>query len=319
MNALNSKSAPRFRAKGVAFAGVLAAVLCTAAADELLNLQRLRSMPIEQRKVLLDRLKRFEDLSYQDREKLRLLDQKILSLDSPERARYLSIVRRYHLLYQNLDESKKKALDETADPAVKLARAIDFAKAPDQDPSSAKPASADKAALQGNQSFPAPLETVHLIKIWLTIDPKERAKLDKLKELSELVPEIRRRGGKVEWLREPEKEDFDWAKKQIASSPLTKDLDATKKQNRTRFLAQHNFMSRFEPDSVVDSDVLFRFGESLPRLFRARLDASSPELARRRLLLWFTLSEANPEDFPAPKKLGEQPKSSGPASGSSPF
>lgn len=312
------------RARGRVLAAAAAVILGAAAGDALSNLDRIRAMPLERRRDLLQTLKDFDALPGQERERIRELDRKILEKPAEERARAVALARRYRLLYDRLSDADRKTLDDTADPSVKLSRAIDFAKAvAAKRPQPIRRPVAAIRALRLN--YPAPLDTAHLIKQWLTLDPKVRATIDKETEAPAAANQIRSLAGPVEFRFQPEKVDHDEAVKAMKVLPEDSVKTAKTQTERTsveRYLAQAHFMERFEPREDIDREVLFRFAEALPKTFRARLDSLSPERAQRMLAMWFTLVEANAEDFPPPKPAPGQPgaerKASSP-SGGSPF
>ena len=77
-----------------------------ARADQDENLRRLRSMPLEHRRVLAQNLERFDAMGAADREAIRALDRELARQPDPDRARYLAVLRRYHLWLQRLPKER---------------------------------------------------------------------------------------------------------------------------------------------------------------------------------------------------------------------
>ena len=81
-----------------------------ARADQDENLRRLRSMPLEHRRALAQNLERFDAMGAADREAIRALDRELARQPDADRARYLAVLRRYHLWLQRLPKDKREAI-----------------------------------------------------------------------------------------------------------------------------------------------------------------------------------------------------------------
>lgn len=266
------------------------------------NLQRLKSMPLEQRRVLFDAMKRFDSLPYDERRAVRELDAQVEALGPQERGRYRSIIRRYHLWVKQLPaETRRQILDETD-----LQRRVDLVK------NLLKAREEGEAGVRRPLSFtmiqggPAPLEMARIVKIWLNVDPKERVDLDKIADWNELKAKLEQldKSLNVPFEHKARAEDFSFAKARIEkAATVAKNAQKTAKNEDflRNYLAQMSYINRIEVPEDIEPALLTRFTEALPRLVRSRFDALPVEQAKRRLKILYTLVDATPEMFPAPK------------------
>ena len=91
-----------------------------ARADQAENLRRLRSMPLEHRRALAQNLERFDAMGAADREAIRALDRELAGQPDSNRARYLAVLRRYHLWLQRLPKEQRDAI-AAAPPEERMA------------------------------------------------------------------------------------------------------------------------------------------------------------------------------------------------------
>ncbi len=87
--------------------------------DLVANLERLRQMPLAQRRRLDENLRRFDALPAHERQAMIDLDRAINELSDVDRQRYLSVLRRYHVWLRAQDEKARSQL-ATLGPQQKL-------------------------------------------------------------------------------------------------------------------------------------------------------------------------------------------------------
>ena len=97
------------------------APLTTRAGEAEDNLARVKEMSRVDRARMSRALETFDTLDPSEREKVRELNARLAELDPKARARYLEMMRRYHVFYQGLTKDKRAALDREPDSARKLA------------------------------------------------------------------------------------------------------------------------------------------------------------------------------------------------------
>ena len=84
------------------------------------NLARVQAMSHVDRARISKALETFDGLERSNRDAIRELDNRLAELDPESRARYLAVLRRYHIFYQALSKEKRDALDRETDSAKKL-------------------------------------------------------------------------------------------------------------------------------------------------------------------------------------------------------
>lgn len=298
------KDRSRFRSiwKAIAVFVGLAIVLGATTIESIQdNFQRLKSMPIEQRRVLFDAMKRFDSLPYDERRVIRELDAQVESLGPQERGRYRSIIRRYYLWAKQLPAETRRELAAETDLQRKVDLVRKLLKAREEgEVGSRRPLSFTMV-----QGGPAPLEMARIVKIWLNVDPKERVDLDKIADWNELKSKLEQfdKELRVPFEHKARAEDFNFAKSRIEKAAnLAKGAQKTAKSEDflRNYLAQMSYINRIEVPEEIEPALLTRFTEALPRLVRSRFDALPVEQAKRRLKILYALVDATPEMFPAP-------------------
>ena len=144
-----------------------------ARADQAENLRRLRSMPLEHRRALAQNLERFDAMGAADREAIRALDRELAGQPDSDRARYLAVLRRYHLWLQRLPKEERDAI-AAAPPEERMALVTKLR--------------AEEHASEARRRTPVFLQVVDLgdmspfdvaqwLKIWFTLTPAGTGKV----------------------------------------------------------------------------------------------------------------------------------------------
>jgi hypothetical protein len=289
------------------FVAWLAPGLTHAGEDE--NWQRLRSMPREQRLILAENLKRFDNLDPQQKAVLRKLDEEIAKLPTENRANYESVLRRYHLWLQSLRKEQQDQLNAAA-PDQRMALVRKFL-AEERSTPKTSPSSFLQLADLTAQS---PYDLAHKIKIWLEMSPAERT------EAEHLPPEKRKprieelaKKKKIGMLRRITKAEEEKLLKQLEGNSQMKNqlnrLTENKKVAELKRIAD-NYHFIENPPEKVSAENLMRFDAALPSWIRQPLDHLPPEEARRRLTILYRLVFPAGSEMPAavkPAASAEEP------------
>lgn len=324
----------RLRSAG-ARAILLAGLLPAASAEEPeANLARLRTMSREHRESLSKTLDAFDGLGREERDAIRDLDAKLAGLDSETRARYLAVLRRYHVFLQNLPEAKRKALEAEPDPSRKLAMIAAIR--------AEQKASSGDAPPLGNAIQISELSRIRLralareLVVWFSLDPKQDAKdrdeFGRMKDPAtrkQFARSLVRKKNLTAKIREEEAEFLE------AEAAVRKDLlkvvaEQAKAEAQKRKAALADGGSALEnarraavykleevqvfrqlDGQTVDPANLARFEAALPPWARESMDALPPDAARRRLKILYRLVFPAGTELPTPKPP-EPAKSKGP-------
>ena len=144
-------------------------------ADQAANLRRLGAMPLEQRRALAQNLVRFDAMGSADREAIRAVDRELAGQPELDRARYLAVLRRYHLWLQRLPKEKHDAIN-AAPPQERMALVTKFrAEELVSDVRRRTPLFLQVVDL-GDMS---PFDVAQWLKIWFMLTPSEREKYNR--------------------------------------------------------------------------------------------------------------------------------------------
>lgn len=294
-------------------------------ADE--NARRLAEMPLEQRQRLAENLERFDALDADEKARVRQLDRQLADLEPDERARYLGVLRRYHLWTRSLTDEQREKLRNASDQE-RIGLIAEFRRVQ----RAQQPAAPDRDWLQVSALNSEFLEdTAHALKVWFKLDDAEKAELNGLRDVERRRQRVMALGREREIRRDFRQERigardrFEELKKKIMSNPtLGGRFESAKPAIRAEFFRRARealLLGSLEPP-VVEPANLARFERSMPEWVREGLDPLPPEAARRRLQVLYRLVFPEGEEVPEPPEPtpAEAPtkKDSG-ERGSSPF
>ncbi len=146
-----------------------------ARADQAENLRRLGSMPLEHRRALTQNLERFDALAAGDREAIRALDRALADQPDPDRARYLAVLRRYHLWLQRLPKEGRDTIN-AAPPAERMTLVSKLRAEEQASDARRKTPLFLQVVDLGDMS---PFDVAQWLKIWFTLTPAEREEFEK--------------------------------------------------------------------------------------------------------------------------------------------
>ena len=265
------------------------------------NLERLKALPLSERKKLLDNLNRFDKLPRADQQRVLDLDRLVSQLD--QKTDYLGVLRRYHNWFESLPEAKRQQL-RSAPPENRMNLVSRFMDEQKRASAGMSPQTLLKLLDLGSFS---PVETAMIYKTWRKLGPAGRSKLEK-------APLAQFRG---QIIRQEMKSDVDekhfippgyseatWIAK-IKQKPrlFPVEIPAKKEAVREEFirrLALNLYFLDHPPKSVTD-DNLALFLAELPESVRSTFDLFPPGEAKRRLTISYRLIYPTSE-IPAPSK-----------------
>ncbi len=312
-----------------------------AQAQDPQNWKRLESMPSEQRHALAQSLNDFDLLPPEDQTRVRELDAELAKLDPATQARYLAVMKRYHVWVQTLSEPQKAELDKAGSFDAKLTLVEKWKKAERH----ASPHGTTNLVLgvyPGDLGVIGPFELANPIKVWLHLDEKERARIEAITPVRTQIVELMRVGRQMGLaglrrfpLSEEEKyrdrfETMEQAKsvfpglaKRVDPKAEVKKVDTKAEAKKGQFAVLQDrvhhvaeslyFMDH--PPAPVTREHLAAFEAELPPWFRASIDPLSAEDARRRLTIIYRQIYEPPNEFKptekkssVPAKAQEKPK-----------
>jgi hypothetical protein len=287
-----------------------------ARADEEENWQRLRSMPLEQRQILSENLRRFDALDPKQKGVVRELDEKLGQLPAENRMNDYAVLRRYHLWLQSLPREQRDLLNATPpDQRIPLVR-----KFLAEEQTTAKTPNPRLLQLV-ELSATSPIDIAHRLKLWFALSPEERAQIERLpteKRRSQLDEQGRKK--KVAAGHRLTKAEEEKALERLQANPVLKDRvgnriaelkktletskktdDVKKSESARRKLAENYYFLEHPPEKVAPEN-LMRFDAALPVWIRSPLDHLPPEEARRRLTILYRLVFPAGTEMPADVK-----------------
>jgi Protein of unknown function (DUF3106) len=305
-----------------------------ARAGEAEGLQRLRSLPRAQRVRLARNLDELDRLPPGQRRAVEQLDARLAELPPTERRRYQALMHRYHLWVQGLEPAQRQQL-LAAPVAERLDLIRQLRAAGRRAPDRRGDAIWDRSTIFNPVS---PFEAAHRIKVWLALEPSQRAELarrdpsDAAKQLDRLGQE---RGIETERPREIEElrsrlesglpvrdgplsaKELQELKRQfplLAGAGL-RGLAATKRAQVRAALVRRLEASylRTHAPTPVDAAQLTRFEAALPSWMDEVLDPLPPEAARRRLTILYRLVFPAPQEMPEPNPAAPGPPPGAPS------
>jgi hypothetical protein len=288
-------------------------------------------MPLERRQALAKNLERFDKLGREERDALRAVDAQIAAAAPEDRARYLSVLRRYHLWLRTLTAEQREKL-AGAPPEQKLEVVTQFLKG--QRAVATRP----RVVLEVSAMSTMPLaEQANLIKVWLEADAAERKSVTKFSKGQDRIRELQRLAKEkdpedqfllgllqqeVAALRgyfsanEAVAKEHPQLRQNVGRDPrkvaqflarVLEGKDEPKKgQVFTMRFVDWAFLQTFQIAPVAPKD-LDRFFEALPMWLRAGLDKLPPAEAQHRLVVLYRLIYPPGREMPAPPKA-EKPE-----------
>ncbi len=274
------------------------------AEDKTDNLDRLRSMPLELRQHLAQKIREFDALPSDRQAEIRTLDQRIAELPPADRERYLQLIRRYHLWLQSLPDAKRQAIEQS--PPEDRIKLVNQYRDEQRKSNSMLRSSSDW--LQVSALSPEPLRRLAIeLKFWFSLEPEERQKILRLpnrnaqrtqvEELArERFPQLREFRREQQRRFAAEEEDV---KRELAKRFGPGKIPA-KREDVFRKIAELRFLQEFDPAPVSIRN-LQRFEAAMPPWVRESLDPLPPDAADRRLKVLYRLIFPAPNELPEPK------------------
>ncbi len=295
------------------------------------NLARLRAMSRDERERFSKKLAEFDAMEPGQREAIRSLNESLAEAEPESRARYLSVLRRYHVFYQNLPPEKRRAIDQATDPAKKLELIGKYKAEPKRSQQEIR-RYADVIQISALSPLRLRELSTHLF-VYFKLDPvkdaKDRAELARTNDpvkrrvfvrsliqshsLGSLVrqenAEFRIADAKVnKYLDRVESElgkaDVERAKRAKLDpaklGPKTKDEFEKRRRAVLNKLDEIQVFHDFDP-TTVESANLDRFEAALPAWARESIDPLPPDAARRRMKVLYRLVFPPGEEMPVSK------------------
>jgi hypothetical protein len=276
-----------------------------ARASENENWERLRAMPLEQRRILAGKLTDFNGLSRDERAAVRAIDAKVEALSSADRATYRSVLRRYHAWLRSLPPEKQKAIE--AAPADQKITLIAKFRSEETVPTAETPSSA--ALKVTDLSGPSVYSAARLLKTWLELSDAERKDVEKKDfadrngRLNELA---RKKNVKLQPFDLSENEISEIMKKIDTNTPFRMLIGnsakgkgkSEEKSTKARRRIAENYHAITTTPKAVKPEALFRFESAMPSWVRAQFDVLPPADAKRRLTILYRLIYPHPEEMP---------------------
>ena len=323
----------RSRALGLVVGILIVAAAGAASLDE--NRSRFLLSSTVARRELAESLRRFDhDLTDEEQQTLRSIDDRLNSLPSSQRDAYFAVLRRYHNWLDGLPERVRDGL--LAKPADQRLAAIKplIAKYPLPDVQTRSPV--DFIQTGGTGVF----EVASLCKTWLALSPEERKKVDAVAQGSRRS-ELHRLGRDHDIPLELKPADFDEAAWIARAEDRLKDIggggdrqkdwiakleariseSAIKRKESGKLrprpflhrLAVNLYVQEHTPPPAVDPGRLTQFFAATPSWVQSTFNAFPSEEARRRLTLIYRLIYPAPQEFTPMAPSGPKARAASPA------
>lgn len=294
----------------------LATILIAAGSDLEANRNRLKALPVEQRKKLVDNLLRFDAvLTSEEQRAARELDRKIHELPVGQQSEYLAALRRYHNWLARLPDDQRDAILRVS-PGERMAAIKKVASLPRYTiPRDVTPGFLQVAQI-GEHS---PFELAAIYKIWQALTPAQRKEVEKPVNNAGRLQVLFRLGAAKDLPRAivPEGYDEEQAVAELGSylkkghSALVGEVQ--KKQNEARLaeVARRqainlHYLSEAPKGAIkrVAPERLAQFVATFPWWLQSAFESYPPDEARRRLTIIYRLV------FPAPSEIKALPRES---------
>jgi len=302
---------------GLPAISALATILIAAASDPDRNWVRLRAFPGEQRKKLVETLKKF-DLLYtrEQQQALRDLDQRINELEPAMQLEYFAVLRRYHNWLNRLPDKKQDELrDKPPGERLSLVRKL-VVEYP-------VPKLTTVRFLQitdlGDYS---PFELAALFKIWQDLTQEQRRPIERLAALPKRHEALFKLGTDQDIPREIKPSEFDdkhWVSQfetfahakrpALLFNELKKKQESLRSEILRRQAINYYFLENRPLPHAVAPERLADFLAAFPPWLQSAFDPYPPDEARRRLTIVYRLV------FPFPAEMKASPRPPSPPAG----
>lgn len=269
-----------------------------AQSDESEPIERLRSMPIERRAALVEKLARFRELSRDERDRIRELDRRLQVSDTHVRGRYRELLRIFELFVDSLDEETRRHLLSTP-PEERMGRL----RATLESSLTASQSLDGWLGRYWNPSAPSILDQVYWIRSWYALTPEEQVGLESLPldERSEIL-EARAQQNAVRDERDEIQEQYQAELlERVQAHPVQRELfESLQPADRKvllRRLVDVRVLQDLEPEANASGN-LTRFVATLPAWMLAWVDPMPPDAARERLGILYRLAFPAGSDLP---------------------
>jgi hypothetical protein len=286
----------------------LATILIAAGVDFDANYERLRTLPAERRKKLVENLNRFDAvLSVEQQKAVRELDRRIHALDPSQRTEYLAALRRYHNWLGRLSGDRREEILRT--PASERLAAIGkIASLPRFKTLTDKTPPFLQIAEIGEYS---PFELAAVYKIWQVLTPAQRKEVERPLNNAVRLQALFRIGETKKLGREILPEGYDEQKaiadleSHLRKGRLALVLDEPKKQARAAEIIRRQsinfyYLSAEKQAAIkrVAPERLEQFAASFPSWLQPTFEPYPPDEARRRLTIIYRLVFPPPSEIP---------------------
>lgn len=335
MSDISKHNLLRFRCLVLVVATAVVMAAGAASVDE--NRERFLQTSLLGRRELAESLRRFDhDLSDQQQQSLRAIDDRLKALPIADRERHLAVLRRFHNWIDGLPERvRDDLLARPADQRLGVMKTL-IAKYPLPDLESRS--QVEFIQTGGTGIF----EVASLCKTWLNLSAPERQKLDaspaigrrlelhRLGREHEVPPELipadfdekawsDRAENRLKEIRDAGSAHKDWiAKLETRISEASAKRKGKGRDQRRPFLhrlAVNLYVQEHTAPPRVDADRLAAFFGAMPSWVQSTFNIFPGDEARRRLTLVYRLVYPSPQEFdprPTVKPSAPSTKADGP-------
>jgi hypothetical protein len=300
--------------------------LIAAGVDLEANWQRLRALPAERRKKLVDNLSRFDAvLTLEQQQALRDLDRRIHALEPSQQGEYLATLRRYHNWLSRLPEDRRDEIMRT--PASERLAAIGkLASQPRYKVASDRTPPFLQLAEIGEYS---PFELAAIFKIWQVLTPAKRKEVERPLNNAGRLQVLFRLGEAKKLPREILPEGYDeqralaelepYLKKKghsvLVVDELKKRIEARSAEIMRRQAINFFYLIAEQKGAVkrVAPERLDQFVASFPWWIQSAFESYPPDEARRRLTIIYRLVFPHPSEIKLTPRESLAPPGSRPA------
>jgi hypothetical protein len=303
----------------------LATVLIAAGIDLEANRNRLKALPADQRKKIVDNLLRFDAVLTVDQQRaVRELDRKINELPVGQQSEYFAVLRRYHAWLSRLPDDRRDEILRTS-PTDRMAAIAKLTSVPRYKVSSDLTPPFLQIAEIGEYS---PFELAAIYKIWQALTPAQRKDVEKPVSNPGRLQVLFRFGDAKKLPREIVPEGYDEASALEAFGPFLKKahsalvVELPKKQAEARAAEitrrqaiNFYYLSAEQKAAVkhVSPDRLDQFAATFPWWLQSAFESYPPDEARRRLTIIYRLVFPHPQEIKLmPREALATPSSRGP-------
>jgi hypothetical protein len=286
----------------------LATILIAAGVDLEANWNRLKALPVAERKKLQDNLLRFDAvLTPAQREGVRELDRKIHELPPAQQAEYFSTLRRFHTWLAHLPDDRREEILRAA-PGERMAVITKVAALPRCNvPPEATPPLVQVAEI-GEHS---PFELAAIYKIWQALSPAQRKEVEKPVNNLGRLQMLFRLGDTKKLPHQIVPEDFDeeYALAELATflkrghgglvAEAPKKNEARVTEIARRQAINLYYLTALKRGAIkrVSSERLEQFVATFPWWLQSTFESYPPDEARRRLTIVYRLVFPHPSEI----------------------